>query len=97
MRSATQSLGLLDSVIYLADLQQIRLVPLGEDPSDAADGGEPGLPVDGTLAGWAYRTGSNQLTSDRHEGHLIDDATILPAEWHPPDREPREAPAPRAA
>lgn len=50
-------------MIYLADLQQIRLVPLGEDPSDAAGGGEPGLPVDGTLAGWAYRTGSNQLTS----------------------------------
>lgn len=26
---------------------------------------------------------------DHHEGHLIDDATILPAEWHPhpPDRQ----------
>lgn len=36
VRDATRSLGLLDSMIYLADLQQIRLVPLGEDPSDAA-------------------------------------------------------------
>lgn len=67
VRGATKSLGLLDSEICLADLHQIRLVPLGEDPIGGpglgCDAGDPALAVDGTLAGWAYRTGATRLTS----------------------------------
>ncbi|WP_320782061.1 SpoIIE family protein phosphatase [Streptomyces sp. CRN 30] len=44
------ALGLQHSVVYLADLQQRRLIPL----TDVA----PALPVDDSLAGWTYRTQS---------------------------------------
>ncbi|MFD5233963.1 PP2C family protein-serine/threonine phosphatase [Streptomyces qaidamensis] len=46
----TAALGLQHSVVYLADLQQRRLVPL-------TDMTRP-LPVDDSLAGWTYRTQS---------------------------------------
>jgi serine phosphatase RsbU (regulator of sigma subunit) len=46
----TAALGLQHSVVYLADLQQRRLVPL----TDATRS----LPVDDSLAGWTYRTQS---------------------------------------
>ncbi|CAL9346345.1 PP2C family protein-serine/threonine phosphatase [Streptomyces sp. enrichment culture] len=42
------ALGLRHAVVYLVDLQQRRLVP----QTDVA----PPVPVDGSLAGWAYRT-----------------------------------------
>ncbi|MEU0743590.1 PP2C family protein-serine/threonine phosphatase [Streptomyces sp. NPDC006134] len=43
-----KALGLRHAVVYLVDLQQRHLVP-------ETDVGSP-LPVDGSLAGWAYRT-----------------------------------------
>ncbi len=46
-RCAT-ALGVPQAVVYLADLQQCRLIPLNDDAA-AAD-------VDNSLAGWAYRT-----------------------------------------
>ncbi|MFI8193478.1 PP2C family protein-serine/threonine phosphatase [Streptomyces sp. NPDC085946] len=46
----SRALGLRHSVVYLADLQQRRLVPLTDVTS--------ALPVDGSLAGWSYRTQS---------------------------------------
>lgn len=46
-RCAT-ALGVPQAVVYLADLQQRRLVPLSEDA--------PAHDVDDSLAGWAYRT-----------------------------------------
>ncbi|MCJ1678487.1 serine/threonine-protein phosphatase [Streptomyces sp. APSN-46.1] len=68
VRDTTRKLGLLDAVIYLADLQQMRLTPLAGVragvPAPGAVGGEAaGLAVDGTLAGWAYRTGATELAS----------------------------------
>lgn len=44
----TKALGLQHAVVYLVDLQQRELVPL----TDVV----PALPVDDSLAGWAYRT-----------------------------------------
>ncbi|MGP3683619.1 PP2C family protein-serine/threonine phosphatase [Streptomyces sp. IBSNAI002] len=82
VQDAVRELGLLDAVIFLADLQQGTLTPLAEGRAEARAQGHaagrpaaPGargpaaraggecLPVDGTLAGWAYRTGATQLTS----------------------------------
>ncbi len=45
-----RALGLQHAVVYLVDIQQRRLVP----QTDVASA----LPVDGSLAGWAYRTQS---------------------------------------
>lgn len=45
-----KALGLRHAVVYLCDLQQRRLIPL----TDVASA----LPVDGSLAGWTYRTQS---------------------------------------
>ncbi|WP_217207026.1 PP2C family protein-serine/threonine phosphatase [Streptomyces sp. AC550_RSS872] len=55
-----KALGLQQAVIYLADLQQRRLIPL-TDVSSA-------LPVDDSLAGWTYRTQS--LRVEESEGGL---------------------------
>ncbi|MFD5589098.1 PP2C family protein-serine/threonine phosphatase [Streptomyces sp. NPDC127063] len=44
----TKALGLQRSVVYLADLQQRHLIPLTDVTST--------LPIDGSLAGWTYRT-----------------------------------------
>ncbi|MEU6394079.1 SpoIIE family protein phosphatase [Streptomyces sp. NPDC046939] len=46
----SKALGLQGAVIYLADLQQRQLAPLNEVA--------PTLPIDGSLAGWTYRTES---------------------------------------
>ncbi|MFC5907154.1 PP2C family protein-serine/threonine phosphatase [Streptacidiphilus monticola] len=54
----TSALGLGDSRVLLADIQQHELMPL--------DGG-PGLPVEGSPAGWAYRTGSLRVVEDGPE------------------------------
>lgn len=46
----SKALGLQQSVVYLADLQQRVLVPLLDNATE--------LDIDGSLAGWAYRTQS---------------------------------------
>jgi hypothetical protein len=46
----SNALGLEHSVVYLADLQQRQLTPLNDVV--------PTLPIDGSLAGWTYRTQS---------------------------------------
>lgn len=68
LRGAAHAMGLHDAVIYLADVQQAQLTPLhaGPAPGGSADAGAPAqerLAVDGTLAGWAYRTESLRLAS----------------------------------
>ncbi|MFE1316322.1 PP2C family protein-serine/threonine phosphatase [Kitasatospora phosalacinea] len=55
----TRALGLGASAVYLADIQQHRLVALAEGPD---------LPIDGTLAGWAFRTGTMRVAEDPDSG-----------------------------
>ncbi|MFJ4718243.1 PP2C family protein-serine/threonine phosphatase [Streptomyces luteogriseus] len=50
----TSALGIPHSVVYLADIQQRRLVPLTDVTAS--------LLVDDSLAGWAYRTQSLRVT-----------------------------------
>ncbi|RKN40152.1 serine/threonine protein phosphatase [Streptomyces hoynatensis] len=60
---AASRMGLAEATIYLADVQQDRLVPLpGAQPEP------PALPIDGTLAGWCYRTSSVQTTEAEPTG-----------------------------
>ncbi|MBU6534752.1 PP2C family protein-serine/threonine phosphatase [Streptomyces sp. NPDC057245] len=54
------ALGLRDAVVYLVDLQQRRLVP----QTDVA----PPVPVDGSLAGWAYRTQALRVEESGGDG-----------------------------
>ncbi|MGK5630274.1 PP2C family protein-serine/threonine phosphatase [Streptomyces sp. URMC 123] len=61
-RSAA-ALGLDRAVIYLVDLQQRDLVPLGE--------GERSLAVDSSLAGWAYRTLSVRVEENGAAGLAV--------------------------
>ncbi|OXS35358.1 PP2C family protein-serine/threonine phosphatase [Streptomyces sp. XY006] len=56
----TRALGLQHSVVYLADIQQRRLVPL----TDVT----PPLPVDDSLAGWTYRTQSLRVAESESGG-----------------------------
>ncbi|MFI6009909.1 PP2C family protein-serine/threonine phosphatase [Streptomyces sp. NPDC051243] len=56
----TKALGLQQAVVYLADLQQRQLVPL----TDVASA----LPIDDSLAGWAYRTQSLRLEESEAGG-----------------------------
>ncbi|MFJ4184247.1 PP2C family protein-serine/threonine phosphatase [Kitasatospora sp. NPDC089509] len=46
-------LGMLSATVYLADVQEEQLVPLSR-PGD--DGEVRALAIEGTVAGWAYRT-----------------------------------------
>ncbi|WP_241833312.1 PP2C family protein-serine/threonine phosphatase [Streptomyces caatingaensis] len=62
LRRGAALLGLDNALIYLVDLQQRHLVPLDER--------HPTLPVEGTLAGWAYRTVSLRVT-DADDGVLV--------------------------
>ncbi|MFF8773043.1 PP2C family protein-serine/threonine phosphatase [Kitasatospora sp. NPDC015120] len=57
----TRELGIGSSVVYLTDIQQYRLVPIG---------GGPSLPIDGTVAGWAFRTGTLRVIEDHDAGLL---------------------------
>ncbi|MFB6890566.1 PP2C family protein-serine/threonine phosphatase [Kitasatospora sp. NPDC056327] len=57
----TRELGIGASIVYLADIQQHRLVPIG---------GGPSLPIDGTVGGWAFRTGSLRVVEDEGAGLL---------------------------
>ncbi|MGV9455180.1 PP2C family protein-serine/threonine phosphatase [Streptomyces sp. NPDC003635] len=56
----SRALGLQHSVVYLADLQQRRLVPL----TDVASA----LPIDDSLAGWTYRTQSLRVEESETGG-----------------------------
>ncbi|MFJ4616907.1 PP2C family protein-serine/threonine phosphatase [Streptomyces sp. NPDC088812] len=55
----SKALGLHHCVVYLTDLQQRHLVPLTDVAST--------LPVDGSLAGWAYRTESLRVQESEDE------------------------------
>lgn len=55
-----KALGLQRAVVYLVDLQQRHLVPQTEVA--------PPLPVDGSLAGWAYRTQSLRVAESETGG-----------------------------
>ncbi|MGO4756313.1 serine/threonine protein phosphatase, partial [Streptomyces sp. 2MCAF27] len=57
------AMGLGRVVVFLIDLQQRRLLPLTE--------GEEELEVDGTLAGWAYRTDSLRVAEDGAGGLVV--------------------------
>lgn len=56
----SKALGLQQSVVYLADLQQRLLVPLTEHA--------PELEIDASLAGWTYRTQSLRVEEARAGG-----------------------------
>lgn len=56
----SKALGLPQAVVYLADLQQRRLVPLTDE--------SPALPVDDSLAGWTYRTQSLRVEESEAGG-----------------------------
>jgi hypothetical protein len=56
----TKALGIPHSVVYLADIQQRRLVPLTDVTSS--------LLVDGSLAGWTYRTQSLRVAESETGG-----------------------------
>ncbi|MEU1350607.1 PP2C family protein-serine/threonine phosphatase [Streptomyces sp. NPDC005775] len=56
----SKALGLRQSVVYLADLQQRVLVPLLDNVTE--------LDIDGSLAGWAYRTQSLRVEESDHCG-----------------------------
>lgn len=56
----SKALGLQHSVVYLADLQQHQLVPL----TDVASA----LQIDGSLAGWTYRTQSLRVEESESGG-----------------------------
>ncbi|MEU1628094.1 PP2C family protein-serine/threonine phosphatase [Streptomyces sp. NPDC020096] len=61
---AAQELRLDEATLYLADVQQERLMPLGTSADD--HGAE--LVVDATLAGWTYRTLSLRVAENGQEG-----------------------------
>ena len=56
----TKALGIGHSVVYLADIQQRRLVPLTDVTAS--------LLVDDSLAGWTYRTQSLRVTDSESGG-----------------------------
>ncbi|MFJ8164882.1 PP2C family protein-serine/threonine phosphatase [Streptomyces sp. NPDC096136] len=64
IEGAARDLGLARAVVYLADVQQMDLVPLHRQ-----GGTGEALAVDGTLAGWCYRTRSPRLAED--PPHLV--------------------------
>lgn len=55
----TQTTGIGSSTVYLADIQQNLLLPV--------DGGTA-LPIEGTMAGWAFRTGTLRVGEDADSG-----------------------------
>lgn len=58
-----KALGLQYAVVYLADLQQRHLVPLSDITAS--------LPVDGSLAGWTYRTESLRVEEADAGGVIV--------------------------
>ncbi|MCX2970216.1 MULTISPECIES: PP2C family protein-serine/threonine phosphatase [Streptomyces] len=61
LRSRCAAMGFSDITVYLADMQQRVLVELTE-PTEAHAPAH--LPIDSSLAGWAYRTSSPRITRD---------------------------------
>ncbi|MEU2237263.1 PP2C family protein-serine/threonine phosphatase [Streptomyces vietnamensis] len=59
----SQALGLGHCTVYLVDIQQNQLVPVPP--------GAPCLPVEGSLAGWAFRTGSLRMAEDGDAGLVV--------------------------
>ncbi|MFJ9523165.1 PP2C family protein-serine/threonine phosphatase [Kitasatospora sp. NPDC101801] len=55
----TEATGIGASTVYLADIQQNLLLPVG---------GGTALPIEGTLAGWAFRTGTLRVGEDTDTG-----------------------------
>ncbi|WP_354637975.1 PP2C family protein-serine/threonine phosphatase [Kitasatospora camelliae] len=66
VRGAAQAIGLDDAAVYLADVQQTHLVPYPTDGPSTAEEPTPeaALRMEGTFAGWAYRTESLRLSTD---------------------------------
>ncbi|GAA2891929.1 PP2C family protein-serine/threonine phosphatase [Streptomyces mexicanus] len=60
LRREYESLQISHLTIYLADLQQKQLVSVPDSRVEAPRT----VPIDGTLAGWAYRTASPRITED---------------------------------
>ena len=58
----TRETGIGDATVYLSDIQQNQLVPIG---------GGATIPIDGTSAGWAYRTTSLRVTENTPEAGLL--------------------------
>ncbi|MFE9423696.1 PP2C family protein-serine/threonine phosphatase [Kitasatospora sp. NPDC006697] len=62
---AARRMGMASATVYLADVQEDELVPLPR-PGGAGDGGGgTALAIEGTVAGWAYRTMSLRLSHRR--------------------------------
>ncbi|WP_042366377.1 PP2C family protein-serine/threonine phosphatase [Streptacidiphilus neutrinimicus] len=59
---AARHLGMASATVYLADVQEDQLVPL-LGPGEGDDG--DALAIEGTVAGWAYRTMSLRLSRRR--------------------------------
>ncbi|MEV7415623.1 PP2C family protein-serine/threonine phosphatase [Streptomyces sp. NPDC089919] len=60
VEEAARRLGMLSATVYLADVQEDQLVPL--PGPGAVEGGGEALAIEGTVAGWAYRTMSLRLS-----------------------------------
>ncbi|WP_033825003.1 PP2C family protein-serine/threonine phosphatase [Kitasatospora sp. MBT63] len=54
-RKYTEALGIGTATVYLADIQQHQLFPLA---------GGASVPIEGTVPGWAYRTGSLRVAEE---------------------------------
>jgi serine phosphatase RsbU (regulator of sigma subunit) len=70
LAEAARPIGVSEPRVYLADMQQQHLMPLPEDPAQAAQGqaaAEP-LPIETTTAGLAYRTVTVQHTPAGQDG-----------------------------
>ncbi|MFJ5967437.1 PP2C family protein-serine/threonine phosphatase [Streptomyces sp. NPDC093060] len=59
---AAQALGMDAALLYLADVQQRLLVPLPRSPGTSGGGTVEPIPIEGTVAGWAYRKESVRLS-----------------------------------
>ncbi|MFD5615354.1 PP2C family protein-serine/threonine phosphatase [Kitasatospora sp. NPDC127060] len=65
---AARTMGLAGAAVYLADVQQIHLVPLPATPGPepAGEGTRDPEGIEDTLGGWAYRTQSVRISSEDH-------------------------------
>ncbi|MER6475017.1 PP2C family protein-serine/threonine phosphatase [Streptomyces filamentosus] len=62
VEETARRLGMLSATVYLADVQEDELVPL---PRPGVDDGGEAPAIEGTVAGWAYRTMSPRLSRSR--------------------------------
>ncbi|MFI8497449.1 PP2C family protein-serine/threonine phosphatase [Streptomyces sp. NPDC085524] len=67
---AARAAGAQTARLYVADLQQIRLVALPRLPQDVIAEEQETLDIDSSLAGLAYRTQKTQRTRDGTVAHL---------------------------